>query len=359
MRTATRSVRIYPELRAAQVQRDSRLTPAEGWFFGRNYDLPAADVPEHFIAMTTRSALRVVARGDVRVLEVPELLWARELPRTVAILLVHNICTRGPNRRVFYAIENNDPRRALFGMRSFPKPAVALALALVGGTARLLIDAIAFGSRGAQQSYEALPFLRRVRSAVIEELPGRPTTHVPDSSGRRGAIFVGALEARKGIAELQAAWEHVEHALPGEVLTIVGDGPLSDEVLTWARGNADRRKVMGRLPHARVAELLLESAVLVAPSQRDGRWREQIGLPIKEALAAGVTVVSTSDTGLSSWLAAHGHLIADGTDRALSDAVAAALSQPLDPQAVVAALPAEDGRVVADRWLHVGQENAR
>jgi glycosyltransferase involved in cell wall biosynthesis len=359
MRTGTRSVRIYPELRAAQVQRDSQLTPAEGWFFNRNYDLPADEVSGHFVAVTTLSALRSVARGNVGVLEVPELLWARELPRTVALLLAHKVCTRGSSRRVFYAIENNEPRRALFGTRAFPKPAVALALTIVGGTARLLIDAIAFGSQGAQRSYESLPFLSRVRSALVEELPAQPPTQVPGSSGRRGAIFVGALEARKGITQLRAAWEQVEQTLPEAVLTIVGDGPLSDDVLTWSRANPDRRKLVGRLPHARVAELLLESAVLVAPSQRDGRWREQISLPIKEALAAGVTVVSTSDTGLSSWLADHGHFIADGTDHALPDAIEIALTQPLDPKAVVAALPTEDGRVVADRWLHDGQGDPR
>ncbi|PZE90461.1 glycosyltransferase [Curtobacterium sp. MCBD17_008] len=359
MRTANRSVRIYPELRAAQVQRDSKLMPAEGWFFDRNYDLPAGDVPGHFVPMSTRSALRAVARGDVRVLEVPELLWARELPRTVAVLLVHKICTRGPSQRVFYGIENNEPQRALFGTKSYPKPVVALALALVGGTARLLIDAIAFGSQGAQRSYQSLPFLRGVSNALIEELPAQPPTQVPGPSDRRGAIFVGALEPRKGIAQLQAAWEKVEQALPEEVLTIVGDGPLSDEVLKWSRLKPDRRKPVGPLPHARVAGLLGESAVLVAPSQRDGRWREQISLPIKEALAAGVTVVSTSDTGLSSWLAAHGHFIVDRTGLALPEAVETALTQPLDPRAVVAALPAEDGRVVADRWLRVGQEDPR
>lgn len=358
MRT-TRSVRIYPELRAAQVQRDSQLTPAEGWFFGRNYDLQAEEVPDHFVPMNTWSALRAVARGNVSVLEVPEVLWARELPRTVALLVVHKVCTRGSSRRVFYGIENNDPRRALFGMRAYPKPAIALALTLVGGTARLLIDAVAFGSQGAQRSYEGLPFLRRVRSAVIEELPAQPPTQVPGSSGRRGAIFVGALEARKGIGQLRAAWEQVEQALPGAVLTIVGDGSLSDDVLAWSRGNPARRKLMGRLPHARVTELLLESAVLIAPSQRDGRWREQISLPIKEALAAGVTVVSTADTGLSAWLAAHGHFIVEGTDPALPQAIETALTQPLDPHVVVAALPTEDGRVVADRWLRAGEENAR
>ncbi|PZF62866.1 hypothetical protein DEJ33_15285 [Curtobacterium sp. MCPF17_047] len=359
MRTATRSVRIYPELRAAQVHRDSQLMPAEGWFFNRNYDLPTEDVPDHFVQMNTRAALQAVARGDVSVLEVPELLWARELPRTVALLLVHKVCTHGSSRRVFYGIENNDPRRALFGTRGYPRLAVKLALTLVGATARLLVDGIAFGSQGAQRSYDALPFFRRIRSALIEELPARPSSQVTDSSGRRGAIFVGALEARKGITRLQAAWEQVEQALPGAVLTIVGDGPLHDDVRAWSEGKPDSRKFTGRLPHARVAELLQASTVLVAPSQREGRWREQVGLPIKEGLAAGVTVVSTSDTGLSSWLAAHGHFIVEGTDSALPEAIETALTQPLDPRAVVATLPAEDGRVVADRWLRAGQENPR
>ncbi|MFJ3384354.1 MULTISPECIES: glycosyltransferase [unclassified Curtobacterium] len=359
MTSPSRSVRVYPELRAAQVSRNTSLTPADGWYFSRNYDLGSGRPVTGFTHMTTFASLRFLAHGDVSLLEVPELLWARELPRTLALLFVHKCCTRGKSRRVFYAIENNAPRTALFGLKRWPAPVVSVALGLVGAAARILVDAIAFGSKGAEQAYTSLPFIRHVPSRLVEELPGRSDAVPASAAERHGAVFVGALEARKGITELCAAWEHVERAIPDCTVHVVGDGSLADEVRTWAAQDPRRRKFSGPIPHEEALRVIQRSTVLVAPSRREGRWREQVGLPIKEALAAGATIVTTADTGLASWLADHGHFVLDEGSAELAEAIEAALRHPLDAQVVVAALPADDGRVAADRWLHIGSGEER
>ncbi|HEX8510411.1 MAG TPA: glycosyltransferase, partial [Propionibacteriaceae bacterium] len=98
---------------------------------------------------------------------------------------------------------------------------------------------------------------------------------------------------------------------------------------------------------------LRQSQVLVLPSQSNPGWREQIGLPIMEALAHGCSVVTTSDTGLAQWLTEHGHSVisSSGSASHLADAMVTRLRAPLDESEVLASLPGRDGRLVADDWL--------
>jgi glycosyltransferase involved in cell wall biosynthesis len=100
--------------------------------------------------------------------------------------------------------------------------------------------------------------------------------------------------------------------------------------------------------------MLEHASILVAPSLREGRWREQVGNPILEALATGTTVVTTTETGIADWLLDHGHHVirpAHLRER-LGPAIIDALQQPLPIDRVLASLPTEDGRALADAWLH-------
>jgi glycosyltransferase involved in cell wall biosynthesis len=77
-------------------------------------------------------------------------------------------------------------------------------------------------------------------------------------------------------------------------------------------------------------------------------------LPIGEALAHGLTVVTTNETGLATWLADNGHTVIDEKHVAteLGDAIVTALKNQLQPSAVETALPSIPGRIEADKWLH-------
>ena len=98
------------------------------------------------------------------------------------------------------------------------------------------------------------------------------------------------------------------------------------------------------------------SSALALPSQPTPIWREQVGLPIVEGLAHGCTIVTTTESGLAAWLAAHGHsVIAPGSGaKPLADALVAALQSERGPEAVTADLPAIDGRLAADAWMFTG-----
>ncbi|SMG16069.1 glycosyltransferase [Agreia pratensis] len=349
-------IRVIPRLRAAHVERDIPRPGSLVLYFEAYSDLPD-HIPPQFRRADLLTMLRAVASSRGRILELPEPLWVRFYPASLTIALVWRLsgALRRINRKArFYAIENNDVGHVVFGsarpaMRRLLERPIA---ALIGASISTLFERVAFGSDGSFETYRSIPLCRPLKHRVFLELPQRADTSTTPRA--YSAIFVGGLEVRKGIPFLLSAWERVEEALPESTLTIVGAGPLAQEVHAWADKNPARRSATGSLGRSDVAAALAQSAVLVAPSQRSGRWREQIGLPISEALARGLTVVTTDETGLSSWLGEHGHTVVPAQTSAerLTTAIVSTLLEPLDRAAVQDALPAEDGRRRAHRWLH-------
>ena len=64
-------------------------------------------------------------------------------------------------------------------------------------------------------------------------------------------------------------------------------------------------------------------------------------------------IVTTRESGLSSWLESEGHHVvaSDAGAQALATALIAALDDPRTPQDVLDSLPSVDGRRAADQWL--------
>jgi glycosyltransferase involved in cell wall biosynthesis len=102
-----------------------------------------------------------------------------------------------------------------------------------------------------------------------------------------------------------------------------------------------------------IHRFLRQAQVLVLPSQSTPTWREQVGLPIVEGLAHGCSIVTTTETGLSDWLAEHGHAVASpqATAQDLADAICKAIASGPLGNDVTASLPGSDGRLAADVWL--------
>ncbi|KAF2413432.1 hypothetical protein B1729_09945 [Microbacterium sp. B35-04] len=215
------------------------------------------------------------------------------------------------------------------------------------------LDRAVFGTPGAAYTYAEMG-VGAASTRTILELPA-PAPSVTDGSNR-DALFVGRMEDRKGVLAVLRAWEAIEDA--GGVsdvqprITLVGDGPLAPVVRSWVTERPERRTHVSRVEHAAISSLYLRHRVLIAPSKRDGRWREQVGLPIKEALAHGLTIVTSGETGFAEWLTDNGHSVVSA--EALSTALEAAIASPLNPAFVVSTLPARDGREESDRWLRSG-----
>lgn len=350
-------MRIVPELRAAHIERHRLGTPAELLFLDTNYDLEGTALADGIHRVTLLGALRRFWTTSATTLEVPEPLWMRFWPKHLAIVLgftAAGAVRRRRHRIVTYAMENNHVATLVGGRRGAPRWFVRAVATLIGVTARCTISRICFASDDARAAYARVPFVTGIEHATTLELPRADAAPVPPEP--RTCVFVGVMEDRKGVRELMAAWPTVEAAVPGAGLVLIGPGPLVPEAAEWAAAAPSTRRVSGRLPHAEAAAVLASASVAVAPSVPDGRWTEQIGLPIKEALAAGLTVVTTDQTGLADWLREHAHEVVDLDPPAfrgrLACALIRALRAPLDRTLVRASLPERDGRLTADAWLH-------
>lgn len=349
-----RSIRIVPELRAVHVGRHRDGKPADLLYLDTNYDLSGTELAPGIRRTTLLGALGRFLATDASTLEVPEPLWMRFWPEHVLLAVGFKLAgaVRGRRHRVVtYAMENNDLGILVGGRRALPSWVVSAVGLLIGAVARLTLDRIRFATPAACAAYARLPFIRSVEHSVGLELPA--PSAIPSAAEPGRCLFLGVLEARKGVEVLATAWETVEACRPDASLSIIGPGPEYARLRRWASERPASRRVLGRLPHHVANEELGRASVLVAPSVPDGRWREQVGLPVKEALAAGLTVVTTDQTGLAPWLAEHGHrVVQPGDPVLLADALVAALDAPLSREVVRADLPEQDGRLVADAWLH-------
>ncbi|QGG40032.1 glycosyltransferase [Aeromicrobium yanjiei] len=360
--SAASSIRVLPELRSIQVERAEVLTPALHLYFAENYDLSRTSVPKSFRRVGLIGAVAVLARSRAVTLELPEPLWLREFPRTATMALVwrlRGLLSASRREVVMYAIENND-LETLVGKRS------RVAHVLVVTALRIFIshfvDRIAFGSPSAASAYSALisgdvdgdgGVVESTKYAQFTELPA-PRNSIDLDTSSTDAIFVGELSVRKGMEHLMAAWELVERQSPGARLRVVGTGPLTEKVVAWCSASPQTRHYMGFVEHGALDAHIEQCAVLVAPSRRAGRWREQIGLPIVEGLASGLTIVTSRDTGLAAWLEAQGHQVirSDYQVVELAGALLEALGSPIPKKTVIGSLPLEPQRIRADRWLH-------
>jgi len=135
-----------------------------------------------------------------------------------------------------------------------------------------------------------------------EKIVVKPNFVSPDPGKGFGgggyALYVGRLSVEKGLDTLLAAWELLDDEMP---LKIVGDGPLSKEVLAKTETNANI-EWLGRQPMARVHDLMGQAEMLIFPSN----WYETFGRVAIEAFAKGTPVVA-SNIGAIAELVEDGH----------------------------------------------------
>ena len=123
----------------------------------------------------------------------------------------------------------------------------------------------------------------------IEPAPGDPRPF----SDRRGAVFVGRLDAEKGIRDVLGLAER----LPSIEVTIAGHGPLQDEVAK-AAGRMSNLVFAGSLERTEVLGLLGRARVCLMPS----RWQEPGGIAALEAMSVGTPVVAYASGGLAEYV---------------------------------------------------------
>lgn len=111
------------------------------------------------------------------------------------------------------------------------------------------------------------------------------------------ALYVGRLSVEKGLDTLLEAWQLLKSPI---TLKIIGDGPLSEQVVAATQKNS-KIEWLGRRPLTEVHSLMGEAAFLVFPS----KWYETFGRVAVEAFAKGTPVIA-------SQIGAIAELIEDG-----------------------------------------------
>lgn len=348
---------MYDTVRSAHLERAHQLAPASILYRRQRFDFDPAlaeglDLHRGGLLGTAVTVLR----SGLTSLEVNEPLMRPSVARTAVLVAVARAVARLRRRELnvtTYAIENRDPFHP--GPSSTARARARTALDRAAGryVARRL-DRIAFGTATAEELYGTLlgQELSRADRTLVPALSSPCGCPVGSGPAEGRVLFLGALTGRKGVPQLLAAWPEVVARRPGARLTVVGSGPLLSEVAGLAAREPSVELLVGP-PRARVHELLRASSVLVLLSQRTPTWREQVGLPIVEALAHGCSVVTTGETGLAGWLSGHGHdvLTADASTAEMAGAVVGALDRRRPVESVLADLPPTDGRLDADAWL--------
>jgi len=148
--------------------------------------------------------------------------------------------------------------------------------------------------------------------------------------GQQRILFLGRLDARKGIEVLLRAMPQVAHSLPNARLVVAGRGPLERDARRLAQrlGIPSRVDFLGSVPLEDLPGLYAGSEVYCAPSHGG----ETLGIVLLEAMASGTPVVASRIPGY---------------DETIREGVDGILVPPDDPAGLAAALV----RLLADESL--------
>jgi len=144
---------------------------------------------------------------------------------------------------------------------------------------------------------------------------------------RRWILYVGRLEAEKGLLDLAAAFRSLASERADCALVLVGDGRARGAVEEALRPLADRVLVLGPRPLAEVPVWMGACDVLTLPSHHEGTPNVLL-----EALACGRRVVATRVGGIPDVVHRDelGQLVPVSDPAALAAALGQALGTPYD-----------------------------
>jgi glycosyltransferase involved in cell wall biosynthesis len=166
----------------------------------------------------------------------------------------------------------------------------------------------------------------------------------------RYLLMIGTLEPRKGLDVLLAAL--AEPHAPDLPLVIVGQpgwGGVDPHRLAAHAGlSQERLRVLGRISDADLAVVLRRAAALVAPSLAEG-----FGLPVVEAMAAGVPVVHSDAPALKEVTGGTGVMVRRRDPVSLASGLRAVLA---DERRTAALVEAGRHRAARYTWEHAATQ---
>jgi len=184
-----------------------------------------------------------------------------------------------------------------------------------------------------------------VDEAYFDAAPAPP----PVLGGRPYVLAVGTLTERKNLGVLIDAFAVVARDREDLRLVVVGaEGDAAQAVRRrlQAVGVADRAVLLGYVADVQLRGIVAGAGVLAFPSRFEG-----YGMPVPEAMAAGVPVVASSARSIDEAAGGVAYRFDPDSPQALAEALRAALRGGRDRDRVITA-----GRAFAEtrRWSHTG-----
>ncbi|MGD9963435.1 MAG: glycosyltransferase [Thermoplasmata archaeon] len=176
-----------------------------------------------------------------------------------------------------------------------------------------------------EHGYESVVTYNGLDADEYSDLPAR-------RSGQPTVLFVGGLEARKGLELLVLAMASVVRRHPdAKLVAVAKTGFRGVDEPGWFRTLAERAGIAGHMTllesvsDDELLQLYADCDLLALPSRNEG-W----GLALMEAMACSKPVVATKVGGVPELVTdgAEGLLVEPGDVRALGDAISGILSDP-------------------------------
>jgi glycosyltransferase involved in cell wall biosynthesis len=163
--------------------------------------------------------------------------------------------------------------------------------------------------------------LKIVHCGVEPEKYGRD----PNRSFGKRLLFVGRLDAVKGVPLLLDAVAELKAAHPDIALTVVGDGPIRADLEAQARALDMPAEFVGYKSQDEVAQLLDTHDMLILPSFAEG-----VPVVLMEAMAARIPVIASRVGGVQELVedGKSGFVLAPGDEKSLISALDKLLSDP-------------------------------
>jgi alpha-1,3-rhamnosyl/mannosyltransferase len=162
------------------------------------------------------------------------------------------------------------------------------------------------------------------------------------SSGKPYILFVGTVEPRKNLGVLLDAYERLPGAIRGEFDLVVAGSPGWGDpaVLQRLQVGMPGLRYLGYVPEERLPAWNAGASLFVYPSLYEG-----FGLPVAQAMAAGVPVVTSRVSSLPEVAGEAGVLVDPRSADELAEAIARVLDSPEQIRRLRAA-----GRARAERY---------
>jgi glycosyltransferase involved in cell wall biosynthesis len=352
--------RYYQTARTAHLERLEGREPT--WFFysaiRADFDSELAGSLPFVRRVSAPAVVRMVLLHRIRTLEVPEplaiALWPHLFLIQGAIAITNRLGLTRTNV-VSYAIENYPTDSKLTEFTRIPKFVSRTIVKLAAGFLIRTSSRIVFGTQDAADLYRSFApraFDRRPRLSRLAWALPAPLGRVPEVVEAQTLVFLGTFEDRKGVDRLMKVWPKVIELLPSSKLTLLGKSGRIEDIREFA-GAFDSVMLREDPPREEIFDVLARSKSAILFSQPSRGWKEQVGLPIVEALSVGCEIVCSDQTGIHAWLSAHGHRVVawNSSDETLAAAIIDALTAQRSKSDILDDLPGQDGRALADNIL--------